>query len=183
MSVILIPDHVLTRIRKKYSTILCNAYKSQCPRLLKNIATLELLEKLPYSSNRSRNERSTTSKLVHLPYSSLFKGDHCTRNGSKRILIVGEAGVGKTIVCASIAEDWANGKLFQEFLMVLLLPLNQRGVASAQNLPELFKDLFEFDSKICSYIYGHVRAIPTYRVYPLYDMCYIHVVKHLLINV
>ena len=152
-----ISDQVLAQIRKKYSTI-CNAYKSQCPRQLKNVSSLELLEKLPYSSNRSRNERSATSKLVHLPYSSLFKGDHDTRNSSKRILIVGEAGIGKTILCASIAEDWANGKLFQKFLMVLLLPLNQRGVASAQNLPELFKDLFEFDSKTRSTVEMYLMA-------------------------
>ena len=152
-----IPDHVLAQIRKKYSTI-CNAYKSQCPCQLKNIASLELLEKLPYSSNRSRNERSTTSKLAYLPYSSLFKGDHRTRSSSKSILIVGEAGIGKTILCASIAEDWANGKFFQEFLMVLLLPLNQKGVASAQNLPELFKNLYEFDSKTRSTVEMYLMA-------------------------
>ena len=35
--------------------------------------------------------------------------------------------------------------------MVFLLPLNQRGVASAQSLHELFKNL-EFDSKACSTI-------------------------------
>ena len=128
------------------------------PTQLKNVSTLELLEKLPYSSNGLKNERSATSKLVHLPYSSLFKGDHDTRNSSKRILIVGEAGVGKTILCASIAEDWAKGNLFQEFLMVLLLPLNQRGVASAQNLPELFKDLFEFDSKTRSTVEMYLIA-------------------------
>ena len=63
---------------------------------------------------------------------------------------MGEAGIGKTILCASIVEDWANGKLFQDFLMILLLPLNQRSVVSAQNLPELFKILYEFDDKTCS---------------------------------
>ena len=152
-----IPEHVLTQIRKKYNTI-TNAYKSQCPCQLQNVASLELVEKLQYSSQRLRDESGTTSKVVCVPYSSLFKGDHSTRSSSKRILIVGEAGVGKTILCASIAEDWANGKYFQEFLMVLLLPLNQRGVASAQNLPELFKNLYEFESKTCSTVKKYLMA-------------------------
>ena len=96
--------------------------------------------------------------MAYLTYSSLFKGDHGTRSSSNSILIVGEAGIGKTILCASIAEDWANGKFFQEFLMVLLLPLNQKGVASAQNLPELFKNLYEFDSKTCSTVEMYLMA-------------------------
>jgi GTPase SAR1 family protein len=115
---------------------------------------LELVEGQQYSSNQL-----TDGKSVHLPYSSLFKGDqqHRKKDGSTRILIVGEAGIGKTILCASIAEDWANGKLFQEFLMVFLLPLNQRGVASAQNLQQLFKNL-EFDGEVCSTIATYLMA-------------------------
>ena len=103
-------------------------------------------------SNQSIDERGITGKLSRLSYSSLFKEDHNTKEGgSTRILILGEAGIGKSILCASIAEDWANGKLFQEFHMVFLLPLNQRSVASAQNLQELFINL-EFDGKVCSTI-------------------------------
>ena len=74
-----------------------------------------------------------------------------------RILVVGEAGIGKTTLCASIAEDWANRELFQEFLMVFLLPLNQRGVASAQNLLELFKNL-KFDDEVCSIAATYLMA-------------------------
>ena len=104
------------------------------------------------------DERGNTGKSIRLPYSSLFKGDHDRKDGGcKRILIIGEAGMGKTILCASIAEDWANGKLFQEFCMLFLLPLNQRGVASAQNLHELFKYL-EFDDNVCSTIATHLMA-------------------------
>ena len=83
-------------------------------------------------------------------------GDHDRTKGSKRILIIGEAGVGKTVLCASIAKDWANGKLFQEFLMVLLLPLNQTDIVSAENLPELIKHLHEFDSETCSTIAAYL---------------------------
>jgi hypothetical protein len=41
--------------------------------------------------------------------------------------------------------------------MVFLLPLNQRGIASAQNLQELFKSL-EFNDKVCSTIATYVMA-------------------------
>jgi ABC-type uncharacterized transport system fused permease/ATPase subunit len=117
---------------------------------LRNLASLELVEGQQYLSNQSINERGITGKSIHLSYGSLFMGDQDRKEGGNtRILIVGEAGIGKTILCASIAEDWENGKLFQEFLMVFLLPLNQRSVASAQNLQELFKNL-EFGGKVCS---------------------------------
>ena len=152
-----IPDHILSQIRNKYRNIK-NAYKKQCPCQLRNIANLELLESQQYLSNQSTDERGITGKSIHLSYSSLFKGDQDRKEGgNSRILIVGEAGIGKTILCASIAEDWANGKLFQEFLMVFLLPLNQRGVASAQNLQELFKNL-EFDGKVCSTVATYLKA-------------------------
>ena len=154
-----IRDHILAQIRKKYSTI-TNAYKNQCPRWLKSISSLELVEEPPYSSNHSRSREENTEKLVRLPlsYGNLFKGVHDKRKFSKRILIVGEPGIGKTILCASIAEDWANGKLFQEFFMVVLLPLYQKGVASAQTLTELLTNLYEFDSKLCSTIEGYLKA-------------------------
>ena len=41
--------------------------------------------------------------------------------------------------------------------MLFLLPLNQRGVASAQNLQELFKGL-EFDDKVYSTVETHLMA-------------------------
>ena len=120
------------------------------------MASLELVEGLKYSSAGLTIDQYATRKAVHLPYNILFMGDHDRTKGSKRILIVGEAGVGKTVLCASIVKDWANGKLFQEFLMVLLLPLNQKDVVSAENLPELIKHLHEFDSETCSTIAAYL---------------------------
>ena len=149
-----IPHCIVAQIRKKYSTI-TNTYKKQCPCQLKNIASLELVEELQCSSSRSRKEMG---KRVHLPYNRLFKGPNGRKKNSKRILIMGEPGVGKTILCASIAEDWAKGKFFQEFLVVVFLPLNQRYIASAQNLQELLKSVYEFDSETCSTAIMHLRA-------------------------
>ena len=145
-----LPDHVLAEVRRRYSTI-TNTYKMQCPCQLKNIASLELAE-------APGSEVAIMSKRVRLPYSRLFKGAHSRQKSSERILIIGEAGVGKTILCAMITEDWANGKLFREFLMVLLLSLNQRSVALAQSLTDLFKNLYQFDDKTCSALQMYLMA-------------------------
>ena len=109
-----IPDHIVAHIRKKYSTI-SDAYKKQCPCQLRNIASLELVEGLQYSTTRSTDQRGNTGKSIQLSYSSLFKDEHDRKDGSKRILITGEADIGKTILCASIAEDWQMGSSFRNF--------------------------------------------------------------------
>ena len=41
----------------------------------------------------------------------------------KRLLVEGEAGAGKTTLCAKIAFDWLSGEGFQEFELVLVIPL------------------------------------------------------------
>ena len=41
----------------------------------------------------------------------------------RRLLVEGEGGSGKTTFCSKIAWDWTSGTRFQEFTMVLLIPL------------------------------------------------------------
>ena len=45
------------------------------------------------------------------------------RQRSKRLMVQGEAGTGKTTLCAKIALDWINGYRYQQFTMVLVVPL------------------------------------------------------------
>ncbi|XP_072176957.1 uncharacterized protein [Diadema setosum] len=42
---------------------------------------------------------------------------------SKRLLITGDGGAGKTTLCAKIAWDWCQGKILQNLDMVILVPL------------------------------------------------------------
>ena len=147
-----LPDEVVTQIKRKNKT-LTHIHQIQCPCQLKNVASLELVEKQgkpDYSLEHQLSQHSSKGEWVRLSYTSLFKGDHTSRKLGNRILIIGEAGTGKSVLCALIADDWANGKLFQEFLMVLFLPLNQRSVASTKSLLELLQNLYEFNSKLCS---------------------------------
>ena len=144
-------DSILNHVKKKNRTQI-DSIRGQCPRQLKNIASLVLVEtqsKQDYFLKTQQSQLSSTSESVRLSYTSLFKGNHSARKLSKRILIMGEPGTGKSVLCTLIAEGWADGKLFQEFFLVLFLPLNQRNVTSAKNLPELLQNYYEFDSEAC----------------------------------
>ena len=43
----------------------------------------------------------------------------------RRLLVEGEGGAGKTTLCAKIALDWVTGKNFEEFTLVLVVPLRE----------------------------------------------------------
>ena len=57
-----------------------------------------------------------------------------THTPVKRVIIEGCAGMGKSTFCISVARDWASSVLFQEYELLLLLPLSQRKIASASSL-------------------------------------------------
>ncbi len=67
----------------------------------------------------------------------------------KKIIVEGNAGIGKTTLCTMLAEGWAEGKILTQFDCVLLLPLREIQVSSATSLAELFK-LLHSSGKICT---------------------------------
>ncbi|XP_071511145.1 uncharacterized protein [Diadema antillarum] len=58
-------------------------------------------------------------------------------NLSKRLLIQGEGGVGKTTLCSKIAWDWCHGRILQDLDMVLLIPL--RDIKNATSIGGIVK--------------------------------------------
>ncbi|XP_071505894.1 uncharacterized protein [Diadema antillarum] len=56
---------------------------------------------------------------------------------SKRLLIQGEGGVGKTTLCAKIVWDWCQGRILQDLDMVLLIPL--RDIKNATSIGGIVK--------------------------------------------
>ena len=74
----------------------------------------------------------------------------------RKVLVEGDAGIGKTTLCTSVSEDWANDKLFQQFELLLLLPLRHKKVASAGSLPELLK-LLHCNQKVCSSVADYLE--------------------------
>ena len=149
---------IVQNIKRKYLNIRADHLKQRSWHL-KNVAELELVEEkgniqsLFEEQLGSGGASASAYNQVGLNYTQLFrqKPQNVAAKHNTKLLVLGEAGVGKTMLCASIAEDWANGKLFQQFLMVLLLPLNQRSVASVNSLPELLDQLSLFSGQTKSH--------------------------------
>ncbi|XP_071505660.1 NACHT, LRR and PYD domains-containing protein 3-like [Diadema antillarum] len=86
-------------------------------------------------TNLSIIDRNSNSKTP-ITYDDLLtnseKGNH-----SKRLLIQGEGGVGKTTLCAKIAWDWCQDRILQDLDMVLLIPL--RDIKNATSIGGIVK--------------------------------------------
>ena len=163
---------ILTAIRDKSSSI-CASHLKHYPCHLKNINVdaLELLELV--LEKESDIGEGSDGKQVRVPYSDLFNpqfskvkpaADH------KMILIQGEAAVGKTVLCMTIVEDWASGKLFQKFQIVLLLPLSSSNVASASSLLGLLNVLYtDFKTDACSKVASYLKRNKQHNVLIIAD--------------
>ena len=85
-----------------------------------------------------------------LAYSDLFKVKPSGKKPVRKVLVEGDGGIGKTTFCTSICKDWASGKLFQQFELLLFIPLHHKKLGSACSLPELLKLLYSSEKeKVC----------------------------------
>ena len=128
-------------MKGKYQERRINREKQWPPCHLDKLVRLELVEREKgegYSANTQRGREDEGIKRTPLAYGDLFKVESGKRR-VRKVLVEGDAGVDKTTLCIAVSEDWANGKLFQQFELVLLLPLWMKAVASAGSLPELLK--------------------------------------------
>ena len=95
-----------------------------------------------------KEEEKTQLKRTPIVYADIFKVEG-KKKSVRKVLVEGDAGIGKTTLCTIMSEDWANDKLFQQFELLLLLPLREREVAKASSLLELLK-LFHPSENICT---------------------------------
>ena len=70
------------------------------------------------------------------------------------LLIDGAPGVGKTTLCRRIAKDWALGKMLQNYVLVLLVPL--REIVDASKVDDLFLRDFD-DEKVFREVVSYVK--------------------------
>ena len=137
-------DHkIVTGVRQMYQDQHINREKQWPPCHLNKVVRLELVEK--EVDNTANQWSGQVVKRIPLAYGDLFK---YRKKPITKILVEGDAGIGKTTLCTSISEDWANGRLFQQFYLLLLLPLCHKEVASADSLSELLK-LLGFSANVC----------------------------------
>jgi GTPase SAR1 family protein len=131
-------DEFLTSVKKKYShRSSSHDQKQYPPRYSSEPVKLELVVKERNPTSNCQDLNTKQPQLV--PYSDIFKNEK--KQVAKKILIEGGTGIGKTTFCSSISEDWANEKLFQEFKVLLLLPLHEKKIAATSSLAELIEIL------------------------------------------
>ena len=143
-------EKFITSIKKKYRERLLVRERQWPLRHSSKIINLLLVNRKigeGYYGNQQRGKAVEETKRSLLDYSKLFE----VEGGQKpvrKVLVKGDAGIGKTSFCLSVIEDWANGKIFREFKLVLFLPLRHRIVSSAGSLLELLK-LLHPSREIC----------------------------------
>ncbi len=99
-------------------------------------------------SARGNGKQPNNDKIKRTPifYTDLFK-NYSGKERIRKIIVEGNAGIGKTTLCTMLAEGWAEGKCLTQFDCVLLLPLRVNLVATS--LSELFK-LLHSSERICT---------------------------------
>ena len=103
------------------------------------------------NGKQSKDDKETRKSILH---TDLFKTSSDNKP-VRKIVVKGNAGIGKTTLCTMLTEEWAKGKILKQFDCVLLLPLRNSDVSSATSLPELIK-LFHLSEE--------VRKPPTKRI-------------------
>ena len=155
-------DKFVTSIREKYKERLINHEEQWPPCHSDKLIRLELVErkKRSYSAIAQRGikdkgRKDDSIKHTLLAYGDLFKVDS-GRRPVRKVLVEGDAGIGKTTFCIAVSEDWANGKLFQQFELVLYLPLRMKIVASAESFTELLK-LLHSSPRVCESVASYLE--------------------------
>ena len=151
-------DAFVPKMKKKYIDRLINREKQWPPCHSNKLIRLQLVERKKgegYCANIQRGREDKTVKQTPLAYGDLFKVER-GKKPVRKVLVEGDAGIGKTTLSISLSEDWAREKLFQEFKLLLLLPLRDKKVASAGSLPELLK-LLHPSSDVCKAVASYVE--------------------------
>ena len=141
----------VTSVKRKYRERLINREKQWPPCQSNKLVRLELVEGVKgecYYARHTRGEEDKHVKRTPLKYEDLYKVDS-RKKPVRKILVEGDAGIGKTTLSIAVCEDWANERLFQQFRLLLLLPLRHKEVASVGSLTELLK-LLHSSQSLCT---------------------------------
>ena len=131
----------ITNIKEMYQERRSNCEKQWPLRHSDKLVRLDLVVREKgegYSASQQRGSRDKGIKRTPLAYGDLFKVESGKRP-VRKILVEGDSGIGKTTLCIEVSEDWANGKLFQQFELVLFLPLRMKEITMAGSISDLLK--------------------------------------------
>ena len=91
------------------------------------------------------------TKRTPILYDDLFRVEE-GKKPVRKVIVEGNGGMGKTTLCTTLSERWAEGKMLTQFDYVILLPLREELVSSAESLPDLLALLHSDDSVITSVV-------------------------------
>ena len=155
-------ERYINSIKRKYRERLINREKLQWPPCQSSkLFTLQLVEGgrgQGYYARHTRGEESKVARLrTSIKYVDLFKVES-GKSPVRKILVEGDAGIGKTTLSIAICEDWANERIFQEFKLLLLLPLRYKRVATAGSLAAILQILHPGE-ELCSLVAKYLMDI------------------------
>ena len=135
-------DKFVTSIKRKYRERLLQRERQWPPVSVKKLVNLQLVEAEKRGGFRAGlpqcgapDDKVKRSPILH---GDLFKVEE-DKQPMRKLIVEGNAGIGKTTLCTMLTEEWANGEILTQFDCVLLLPLRERSVSTATTLPQLFK--------------------------------------------
>ena len=135
-------DKFVTSIKKKYRERLLQRELQWPPVSVKKFVNLQLVEaekkegfRAGLPQHGAPNDKVKRTPILH---GDLFKVEE-GKKPVRKLIVEGNAGIGKTTLCTMLTEEWANGEILTQFDCVLLLPLRERSVSTATTLPQLFK--------------------------------------------
>ena len=149
-------DKLVKSVKKKYNERrICVEQKQPWSRQSNRLVRLQLVNKKKVDGSSTSARRGEDKKITPLAYGDLFKAESGERP-VRKVLVEGDAGIGKTTLTVSLSEEWASDKLFQEFELILLLPLRLEKVASAGSLHKLL-EVFHSDEEIYKSVDSYLK--------------------------
>ena len=146
-------DNFSKIIRETYRTRQMNRDLQWPPCFAEKLVKLDLHQEVYnvyYNKQQRGTKRYSSSNREQVEYDGIFK-DKKGGTKVKKVLIEGDAGIGKTTLCTSISVDWAQYKTLKQFELLLLLPLRDRRVSSVHSVVELLQ-LYHPNEKVCECI-------------------------------
>ena len=152
-------EKFVERIKQKYTERRLNCEKQWPPCKSEKLVRLELVERGKregYSAGQTRGRDNETVKRSPLAYSDILKAKDGKRT-VRKVLVEGDAGIGKTTLCTALSEDWGDKLIFsEEFDILLLLHLRRKRIASAGSLLDLLR-LLHSSSEICELVAKYIE--------------------------
>ena len=90
-------------------------------------------------------------KRILILFDDLFRVEE-GKKPVRKVIVEGNGGMGKTTLCTMLSEGWAEGKMLTQFNYLILLPLREELVSSADSLPDLLALLHSDESVITSVV-------------------------------